>query len=82
MTLVNLTTFAILVIAMRTGNGKKLLPYFDPTDPVSLILSNNETGEDLRSAMVDSTNPTPWETVLGFGKNENGAYRLWPKDKV
>lgn len=82
MTLVNLTTLVILIIAMRTGKGKKLLPHFDPTDPVSLILSNNETGEDLRSAMVDPANHTLWETVVGFGRNADGAYRLWPKYKV
>lgn len=85
MTLVNLTSLFLLVIAIRTDNGEKLLPHFDPTDPVSFILSNDETGEDsdLRSATANSSmHSMPWETPVVFGKNKDGAYRIRAKDKV
>jgi hypothetical protein len=47
MTFINLTTLAILVIAMRTGKRER--SRFDPTDPVSVILSYDETAEHLQS---------------------------------
>jgi len=83
LTLVNLTTLVILVVAMCTGDStKNLLPRFDPTDPESLILSHDASGGHLRAATTEPTNPTPWGALVAFGKNKDGIYRLWPKNEV
>lgn len=79
-TLINLTTLVILVVAMRTGT--KLLPRFDPTDPESLILSHDASGIQLLTVTSQPTNPIPWRNLVAFGRNKNGVYRLWPKDEV
>jgi len=82
-TLVNLATFIILVIAMCTGDsGTKLLPRFDPTDPESLILSHDPSGKHLLTATSEPANPTPWGALVGFGRNKQGIYRLWPKHEI
>jgi hypothetical protein len=81
-TLVNLTTLAILVIAMSTADKGKLLPYFDPTDPESLLLSHDPSGKILLSAMVEPTDHRPWSSLIAFGKNRDGIYRLWPQHEV
>lgn len=79
-TLVNLTTLVVLVIAMRTGTN--LLPRFDPTDPESLLLSHDASGLQLTTVKSQPTNRIPWRTLVAFGRNEDGIYRLWPKDQV
>jgi hypothetical protein len=82
-TFINLTTLVILVVAMCTiDKGVKLLPLFDPTDPESLILSHDETGELLRLAMAQPTDHAAWSTVVGFGQNKSGIRRLWPYQQV
>lgn len=82
-TLVNLITLFILFIAMFTADkGTKLLPYFDPTDTESLLLSHDESGRLLESAMAHPTDRTPWSSSIAFGKNSDGIYRLWPLNEV
>jgi hypothetical protein len=83
--LVNLTTLIILVVAMCTGDSgtnTRLLPRFDPTDPESLILSHDPSGRHLLTATAQPTNPSPWGALVGFGRNKEGIYRLWPKDEI
>ena len=49
MTLVNLTSFTILVTAMCIRDrGEGRLPRFDPTDPELLLYSSDQRGELLR----------------------------------
>jgi hypothetical protein len=79
-TLVNLTTVIILIVAMRTGTS--ILPRFDPTDPESLILSHDESGIQLSTVRTQPANLIPWRTLVAFGRNKDGIYRLWPKDEI
>lgn len=82
-TIINLTTLVILVIAMCTDDkGTKLLPRFDPTDPESLILSHDESGRLLRAVTVEPNGHAAWSSIVAFGRNKAGIYRLWPREKV
>ena len=54
MTIINLTS---LVILAATCTGKRRKSLLDPTDPVSVILFYDETGEHLRATMEGSDDP-------------------------
>lgn len=81
MTLVNLTSLVmILIVVMRVAAERdRYLTRFDPTDPTSLILLHDESGRLLQSAFTDQG---PWDTQVVFGRNEDGIYGIWPKNKV
>jgi hypothetical protein len=68
MTIINLTSLVVLVVGTCTGTRNRTL--LDPTDPVSVILSYDETGEHLRSAMRGSDNPTLLEIHSHFRSDD------------
>lgn len=78
-TLVNLCTLAILVVAMSITSdaGQKRLINFDPTDPTTLILLCNGL---LPPVTVPPARPC--DTRVKFGINKERIYGLWKKDEV
>jgi len=79
MTLVNLTSIALFVIAMSIRDqGKRLLPRFDPTDPESVILSSDPSGTLLHTSTTDPKNRMPGDAKVAFGKHTaKEGVRLW-----
>jgi hypothetical protein len=63
--------------------GEQLLPTFDPTQPESLILSADASGDLLRAATSNPRDPLPGDAKVAFGKDStNQIVRLWVKHKV
>ena len=63
--------------------GEQLLPTFDPTQPESLILSADASGDLLRTATANPRDPAPGDARVAFGKDStNDIVRLWVKPKV
>ena len=83
-TLVNLTTLALFSVAMATREkGEQLLPNFDPTQPESLILSSDASGQLLRTSMANPNDPASGSSKVAFGRDStNKIVRLWVGHEV
>ena len=81
MTLVNLTSFTILVTAMCICNrGEGCLPRFNPTDPELLIYSSDPHGELLRKVMENKKVHGPGKKKACFGRGDDRTVWLWVGD--
>jgi hypothetical protein len=78
-TLVNLTTLVLFSVAMYIRDEEEQnLPRFDPTDPESLILSSDTSGDLLRTSTADPKNRGPGDAKVAFGRHStNQVVRLW-----
>jgi hypothetical protein len=58
--------------------GDQRLPTFDPTEPESLILSADASGNLLRTATANPSDRTPGNANVVFGQdNTDKIVRLW-----
>ena len=81
MTLVNLTSFTILITAMCIRDrGEGRLPRFDPTDPELLIYSSDPHGELLPEVTANKKARGPGKKKARFGRGDDGTVRLWVGD--
>ena len=81
MTLVNLTSFTILITAMCIRDrGEGRLPRFDPTDPELLIYSSDPRGELLPEVTANKNARGPGKKKARFGRGDDRTVRLWVGD--
>ena len=81
MTLVNLTSFTILVTAMCIRDrGEGRLPRFDPTDPELLLYSSDQHGDLLSKITKNKKDPEPGNKRARFGRGDDRIVRLWVGD--
>ena len=81
MTLVNLTSFTILITAMCIRDrGEGRLPRFDPTDPELLIYSSDPLGKLLPEVTEKKGARGPGKKKARFGRGDDRTVRLWVGD--
>jgi hypothetical protein len=60
--------------------GEQCLPTFDPTEPESLILSADASGDLLRTATANPSDRAAGNAKVAFGQdNTDKIVRLWVK---
>ena len=84
-TLINLTTLVILVVAMCIGDsGTETFTAFRSYRTLeSLVLLHRYRVVDIYWLRRPNQETLPLgEALVAFGRNKEGIYRLWPKDEV
>jgi hypothetical protein len=84
---INLSILVFLVVAWCAAdeNGQRRLPRVDPTDPMTLMLSGDPSGQLLQAGTFppnDPKVPKVWNNEVAFGRNEDGIHRFWPSNEV
>lgn len=81
---INLSILILLIVAWCAADesGQRRLPRVDPTDPMTLMLSGDASGQWLRTGTNDPNSPKVWNNEVTFGRNEDGIHRFWPSNEV